>query len=72
MPDQSTSSAALLLDALREVRDAGGTKRWLACRFGFNVATELVAAGWATIDNAPVMDALVHVTDAGLRKIAGK
>lgn len=51
--------------ALRELREASGVKPWLLCRFGFNVASQLIEAGWARIDEGPIGDACVRLTASG-------
>lgn len=69
MSTMRSAAVESLGPALRELREVGGQKRWLFCSFGYDVATALVEAGWATIDAVPVVDAFVRLTEAGRLEI---
>ena len=51
--------------ALRELREAGGQKRHLACGFGFDTLTRLVQAGFVTLDNGLGRTGMVRITSRG-------
>ena len=57
---------------VRELKAAGGEKRYIHCRFGFAVAGRLQHAGLATIDDGPTHTAMVRLTLKGRIVLATK
>src|SRR5262245_19568315 len=63
--DRTALAEAAIRAALHELREAGGEKQYIYCRFGYGVASRLVAHGWALMDAGPTKDAFIRITLKG-------
>ena len=56
---------ALLVAALRELKEAGGDKRFIHCSFPYETAHRLEQAGLIAISSGPTRTAMVCLTIKG-------
>ena len=58
--DDNTIRSALL-----ELREAGDSKLYVRCRFGYRILYQLLEGGYATIDDVSASTAMVRLTVKG-------